>query len=255
MKIVAAPTSAWTAACICSADCTSTRRTPSGVGRWTGPATSVTSAPASRAARAIAKPILPDEWLVMPRTASIASKVGPAVTSTWWPASRLGWNDATRASSSWAGSSMRPSPVSPQACSPCPTGSTVAPSAWHCAMLRCVAGWAHISRFIAGASSKGARSSGRARQVSVSRSAARPCASWASRSALAGATRIASASRPRLMCGMLLGSRASHWLSTTGRLLSACSVTGVMNCAAASVISTCTVAPALTSKRHSSADL
>ena len=58
------------------------RVTPRGVGKWTGPATSVTSAPASRAARAIAKPILPEEWLVMPRIGSSASKVGPAVTST-----------------------------------------------------------------------------------------------------------------------------------------------------------------------------
>ena len=54
---------------------------------------------------------------------------------------------------------------------------------------------------------------------------------------------------------MLLGWRASHWLLKTGRPLSACIVTGVMNCAAASVITTCTVAPALTSSRTSSADL
>jgi hypothetical protein len=37
-----------------------------------------------------------------------------------------------------------------------------------------------------------------------------------------------------------VGFRASHWLSTTGRPDSACSVTGVMNCVAASVITTCT---------------
>jgi hypothetical protein len=41
----------------------------------------------------------------------------------------------------------------------------------------------------------------------------------------------------------------------TGRPDSACIVTGVMNCSAASVITTCTVAPALTSSRTSSADL
>ncbi len=75
------------------------------------------------------------------------------------------------------------------------------------------------------------------------------------KSALAGATRMASASRERLMCAMLLGSRASHWLLTTGWPESACIVTGVMNCVAASVITTCTRAPARTSSRTSSADL
>ena len=44
-----------------------------GVGKLTGPATSVTSAPASRAARATAKPIFPLDKLVMPRTGSMAS--------------------------------------------------------------------------------------------------------------------------------------------------------------------------------------
>ena len=75
------------------------------------------------------------------------------------------------------------------------------------------------------------------------------------KSALAGATSTALASRVRSMCAMLLGCRASHWLLKTGRPLSACIVTGVMNCAAASVITTCTVAPARTSSRTSSADL
>ena len=46
------------------------------------------------------------------------------------------------------------------------------------------------------------------------------------KSALAGATSTASASRVRLMCAMLLASRASHWLVNTGRFESACSVTG-----------------------------
>ena len=41
----------------------------------------------------------------------------------------------------------------------------------------------------------------------------------------------------------------------TGLPDNACMVTGVMNCAAASVMTTCTVAPALISRRHKSADL
>ena len=54
---------------------------------------------------------------------------------------------------------------------------------------------------------------------------------------------------------MLFGSPASHWLVSTGWPDSACIVTGVMNCCAASVITTRTLAPALTSKRSSSAAL
>ncbi len=75
------------------------------------------------------------------------------------------------------------------------------------------------------------------------------------KSALQGATRMASASRDRLMCGMLFGSRLSHCELKTGRLDRACMVTGVMNCAAASVITTWTVAPSLIRARHSSAAL
>src|SRR5256885_8731233 len=48
--------------------------------------------------------------------------------------------------------------------SPVPTPSTSAPSAATCARLRCVAGCAHISRFMAGASNRGTRSMGRARR-------------------------------------------------------------------------------------------
>ena len=244
-----------TAACICTALCTSMRVTPAGVGRCTGPATSVTSAPASAAARAMANPILPLDRLVMPRTGSSASKVGPAVTSTCRPCSTLGWKKAMTASRSSSGSSIRPSPVSPQACAPCPGPSSTAPSATTWATLRCVAGCDHISRFIAGATSNAQRSRGRARHSSANSSEARPCANCAMKSALAGATMSASAWRERSMWAMLAGARESHWSVTTGRPVRACMVTGVMKRQAASVITTCTVAPALTSSRASSADL
>ena len=72
-KTDASPTHDKTAPCISAADCTSMRVTPRGVGKCTGPAITVTSAPASCAARAIAKPIFPLDKLVMPRTGSIAS--------------------------------------------------------------------------------------------------------------------------------------------------------------------------------------
>ena len=66
---------------------TSMRRTPGGVGSDTGPQTSTTSAPASRAACATAKPILPELRLLTKRTGSIGSRVGPAVISTRRPLS------------------------------------------------------------------------------------------------------------------------------------------------------------------------
>ena len=53
---------------------------PSGVGRLTGPATSLTFAPKSLRALARAKPIFPLEWLPIKRTGSMFSYVGPAVT-------------------------------------------------------------------------------------------------------------------------------------------------------------------------------
>ena len=64
--------------------------TPAGVGSDTGPLISVNSAPASRAARATAYPIRPELVLVITRTGSIGSSVGPAVTTTRLPARRLG---------------------------------------------------------------------------------------------------------------------------------------------------------------------
>ena len=75
------------------------------------------------------------------------------------------------------------------------------------------------------------------------------------KSALAGATRMASASRLRLMWGMALGSRVSHWDVWTARPESACMVVAVMKRSAPAVMTTCTVAPALISWRHNSADL
>ena len=79
------------------------------------------------------------------------------------------------------------------------------------------------------------------------------------KSALAGATTMASASRLKLMWAMLLlappASRLSHWLVNTGRALRACMVTGVMNAVATSVMTTCTLAPAFTNARHNSAPL
>ncbi len=64
---------------------TSMRSTLAGADSDVGPATSVTAAPASAAACASANPIFPELVLVIPRTGSIASNVGPAVISTRLP--------------------------------------------------------------------------------------------------------------------------------------------------------------------------
>ena len=54
---------------------------------------------------------------------------------------------------------------------------------------------------------------------------------------------------------MLLATRPSHWSVNTVRPESAWKVTGVTKCVAPAVITTCTVAPALVSRRVSSAAL
>src|SRR5690606_795546 len=55
-----------------------------------------------------------------------------------------------------SGSSMRPSPTSPQACPPAAGPSIRTPRLPSSAMLAWVAGCAHIRRFIAGATTNGA---------------------------------------------------------------------------------------------------
>ena len=77
------------------------------------------------------------------------------------------------------------------------------------------------------------------------RSSARPSECFAMKSALAGATKIKSASLDNSMWGIPFEIRSSHWLTNTGKPLTACSVVGVTNCVAALVMTTCTVAPSL----------
>ena len=66
---------------------TRTTVTPGGSASAVGPLTRMTSAPAARAAAAIAWPCRPEERLPMKRTGSIGSWVGPEVTTTRRPAS------------------------------------------------------------------------------------------------------------------------------------------------------------------------
>jgi hypothetical protein len=107
---------------------------------------------------------------------------------------------------------------------------------------------------MAGATSSGSRR-GRARHMVDSRSSQTPCASLTMKSAEQGAMMMASASRVTSMWAILLSTRGSHWLLYTRCPDRACMVTAVMKWVAASVITTCTEAPALVSARHSSAAL
>ena len=174
------------AASISSAVCTSTRCTLGGVGKVTGPATSTVSAPASAAAWASANPIFPELWLDTKRTGSMASKVGPAVITTLFPANSREGKKSSRAALISSGSASRPAPISPQACVPCPGPRTVIPRSSRILILAWVAVLLHICWFMAGATNRGA---GVARAVVVSRSSALPMARRARVSAVAGAIR------------------------------------------------------------------
>ena len=126
------------------------------------------------------------------------------------------------------------------------------PSAFSCATLRCVAGFVHICTFIVGATRSGQL---RARHRVDSRSSPWPCASFAMKSADAGATRIASTWRERSMCPIAFAAPECHRSVKTGLPDKACSVIGAMNCVAAAVITTSTAIASLMSKRVSSAAL
>ncbi|OIQ65374.1 hypothetical protein GALL_530670 [mine drainage metagenome] len=115
-----------------------------------------------------------------------------------------------------------------------------------------MAGCSHISRFIAGAYNTGLPAASRRVE---SRSSANPCAARAMVCAVAGATTMRSAARANSICAMALGTRTSHRSVNTGRPDKAWKVASPTKRLAASVSTTCTVAPALTSSRVSSADL
>ena len=183
---------------------TSTRLTPGGSGRETFAAISVTSAPRRAAAAASAIPIRPLERLPMKRTASIGSRVPPAVTRTRRPAQGPG-SPADRSpdrrpasaglvpqtarrpsppprhgldpASSTSGSGRRPRPCSPREASRPSSGSiTSTPRSRSAARLAWVAASAYMRSFIAGATRRGAV---QARKDVASIESAKPPASLA----------------------------------------------------------------------------
>ena len=136
---------------------------------------------AERAAcSASAKPIRPDERLPTKRTASIGSRVPPAVTSTRRPTSsgeRRGRGRPASAPRSpraarRARAGARRPPRRPRPAGPLPGSSTATPRARSVATFACVAGCSHMRSFIAGATSSGQVA---ASAALVSRLSARPC--------------------------------------------------------------------------------
>jgi hypothetical protein len=112
--------------------------------------------------------------------------------------------------------------------------------------LACVALFAHMTRFIAGASMIGASV---ARHKVQSRSSARPAASRAIKSALAGAINTIWAQRASSMCPMAASAALSHMSLRVGRPETAWKVMGETKRCAAEVITTCTSAPRSISRR------
>ena len=154
----------------------------------------------------------PDERLVKKRTGSSASRVGPAVTSTFFPVRSPGVKARSTASRMVSSSAMCPLPTSLQASKPTFGSMNCARSkVLSVCMLRWVTGFSYILLFIAGAMSSGARV---AMTVVVSISSATPDATLPMKFALAGATRNTSARLASAMCSTShLSGRAN--ISTT----------------------------------------
>jgi hypothetical protein len=234
-------------------------------------ATTVTAAPRRAASLASANPIRPEERLPMKRTASIGSRVPPAVTSTFRPSrsppGRAGASPsaASIAASSSGGSGSRPTPHSPgDPSAPVPGVSTIAPRSRSVARLACVAGCSYIASFIAGARISGRRL---ARAAAQSRLSAWPAASLASVFAEAGATAKTSAVSASCRCesGACAGSGSpgkaprsgsgSHSVTSTGAPVIAANEAVPTKRVDASVWITRTLWPALVASRVSSSAL
>jgi hypothetical protein len=211
------------------ADCTSTAPHTTRCGQRHRPCHQCDIAPASCAARAMAKPILPLDRLVMPRTGSMASKVGPAVTSTCCPPAPWAGRMRSRPAATPAAPTCGHHPFRHRPGRPCPHPIHVQPSAAiapHCAgwpggptsrgSWRVQAAAAHCPR---------ARQAHQAQQVigaAVHQFGHKVCAARRNQNGI-GLT-------AQVDMRHVVGSRASHCESQTGRLERACMVTGVMNC-------------------------
>ena len=186
----------------------------------------------------------------MTRTASIGSRVPPAVTTTRTPTKSAGPSTRSAAATIRSGEARRPLPTSPPARRPSSGSTMTTPRRRNTARLSCTERCSHISVCIAGHTMTGARV---ANKVLVSRSVLSPAAYAAMTCAVAGATIMRSARWPNLVCGM--GDASSHKLVCTGSLDSAESVVRPIKRSALSVMTGTTWAPASTNRRHKSTAL
>ena len=119
--------------------------TPRGAVTLMVPAIRVTLAPRSRAASAMATPILPLLRLPMKRTGSSGSRVPPALTTTCSPSrSPARAKRRSTASTMLDGSARRPTPVRPDASAPTSGSTMQCPKPRSVSTLRWVAGWVHM---------------------------------------------------------------------------------------------------------------
>jgi len=210
----------------------------------------------------------PDERLPTKRTASIGSRVPPAVTRTFSPSSEPPAVAPTRASiaaSSSEGSGRRPTPHSPgEPSAPVPGSSTSAPRARRVSRFARVAAFSYIASFMAGATISGRR---HASAAAVSRLSAWPWASLAIVLADAGAimNRSARSTSARCESGACSGAgspgkaprnaSASHSLISTGAPVMAAKDAVPTKRVEASVWITRTACPAFMARRVSSSAL
>ncbi len=238
-----------TAACICAAVSTAWSSAPGGVGSTTVD-TSVTRAPCASASAATAYPCLPLLRLAITRTASIGSRVPPAVTTTCVPCSAPPPSTSSTSARIRSGEASRPLPESPPARRPSSGSTTCTPRRRRVSMLSTTAGCSHISVCIAGQTITGARVANR---TLVNRSVESPAAYAPISRAVAGTTSTRSADCPSFVCG--IGVSSSHKLVCTGSLASADSVVMPRKCSAPLVITGMTCAPASTNRRQISTAL
>src|SRR6185369_11909452 len=155
-------------------------------------------------------------------------------------------------SSMSCGSGRRPGPYSPHAISPSAGSITLTPSALSWATLRWVAACSHMRTFIAGATTTGLSV---ASSRVVARSSAMPAAILASKSAVAGQTRMKSAARDSWMWPISTSSLSSHSESWTWLSARVPRLIAVTKCSPPRVSTGVAWCPAFFSSRTSSSDL
>jgi hypothetical protein len=193
----------------------------------------------------MAKPILPLLWLVMPRTGSMASKVGPGRDQHLLAGQHLGLEEGDQSSSSSRAPACgrRRSRRRPARPAHAQHGGAVG------AQLRHVALGGRVGPHLAvhGRGQQQRHAVDRPRQAHQAEQVVGPAMQQLGHEVGAGRRHQDGIGLAPQVDVRHVVARASHCEVYTGRCDSACIVTGVMNCSAASVITTCTVAPALTS--------